>query len=160
MLRPHKEQREQPFWKLLESEPSEERFAFQYDPTHSKKKQQKDDNDEEEKAEQADDVPNLTLVQLELVADAAAKKMLIQLRGLLEEYHKKLVDDVADKVTTNLLERAPHDMEQHDLNRNNYDNWGPIDQIVQVYAEDGKSVSTCNNEDEPEKVASAQEQSP
>lgn len=162
MLEPTTEECEMPFWISLQSEPSEESFAFTYDHAHSKKKQEKDANDEEEIGEDAGVGQELTNAQIELVANAAAEKVLGQLKSILDEYHdkldeyhEKLVDNVAERVTTKLLDRAPHqdDMEHDDVNNHIDDNWGVVGQIVEEYAEVEKGASIGEDGEHTEPLA-------
>lgn len=49
----------------------------------------------------------LSTAQLDKVAEAAASKVFNKMKELLQQYHSKLIDVVAKKVTNNLLERWP-----------------------------------------------------
>lgn len=74
------------------------------------KKRPRDEEGEEEVNEvdaSAINVSSLSAAQLDRVAEAAANKVIDTMISLMKEYHKQLVEDVAAKVTHNLLESAP-----------------------------------------------------
>lgn len=159
LLKPYKEEREKTFYKSLKSNLDGEPLAFRYDPTESKKKHPRDDDDEEEEDNHADNVSALTYDQLDRVAEAAINKVMVQMKAfikeyndankeLVEEYHSKLVDDVAENVIKSLLKRAPDYMEPVDDNRHHHNNWAHTDQNLQVYAEEGKSLTPVNHDKE------------
>lgn len=101
-LKPTASEKETAFWKSLKDEPNTDRFALQYKSRGSRKKKPIDGGN----AEMGDQAPTLSAAELDRVAEAAASKVFDKMKELLKENHDKLVDDVAEKVTSKLLERG------------------------------------------------------
>lgn len=93
----------------LEADPTPNPFSFTYDPTDSMKKKWRDEESEDEENEAEGPAVTLFTAPNVHIVEVAVQKGLEQLKAFLKEHHSTLVKDVANKVTTILLDKAPHD---------------------------------------------------
>lgn len=97
MLKPQQKELEKNYWKSLEQDPEGAPFALLYDANDSKRKRPRDDK--------ADGEDNQ--IHARGGNNSSAAPTLKQIEELLTKYHSSLVDVVAERVVSMILEKAP-----------------------------------------------------